>query len=165
MWPPTAATGKDKLCDVSPLMCHIALPVPFPIATLILKFSPPSCLFPYSYLCFSSASLTFSRVTSGTNLAAWFLERQNSRTQQRESVCVRVCVCTWRWERPFLATQIKLHVQTSNQEKAKKGKHANARHPGDMQTKDTGIEWHRRIMFVYKGATKVQEQALSQWEQ
>lgn len=36
---------------------------------------------------------------SGTNLAAWFLERPNSRTHNSGNVCVYMCVSLWKWEK------------------------------------------------------------------
>lgn len=98
---------------------------------------------PDSYLCFSVAPLTFSHVTIGTNLAVSFLERPNSRTQQRESVWVH----EGEKERSCHADTI-TNIQTHNKEKAKKGKQAEACHAGGMQTTDTGRQQHKNITYI-----------------
>lgn len=101
-----------------------------------LKFSPSLFFFfPYSYLCFSVAPLTFSHVTTGTNLAVSFLERPNSLTQQRESVWVH----EGEKERSCHADTI-TNIQTHNKEKAKKGKQAEACHAGDNRHRKTATQ-------------------------
>lgn len=106
------------------------------------------------------ALLTFSHVTSGTNLAVSFLERPNSQAQQRESVCVY----EGEKERSCHADTI-TNIQTHNKEKAKEGKQAEACHAGGMQTTDTGRQRHKllhRFKKVLEKYNKKQPQ-VSMW--
>lgn len=97
IWLPAVGTRKDELSSVSPWIssrCVTSLSLAWPSLLGLPLFWKSLHLYVFfhnPYLCFPLATLTFSRVSSGTNLAAWFLERPNSRTQQWE--CVWVCVC------------------------------------------------------------------------
>lgn len=138
------------LCFSSNLIYYCSFCSYFEILSVFMTFS-------YPYLCFSLVPLTFSHVTSGTNLAAWFLERPNSRTQQRESVC-GVCVCVCTEVRKVLATQIQLHI--SRHTTRRKQRRENRLRPAILAVcrHRTQEESDTEILCIYKGASNTKEQ-------